>query len=110
MFERPVGFGHVVGQAFAAGEAFQTRKAVCYAERFGEGNRVIRPTLGQFADTSGNVDDAGRWFSLPRDETEQCRFARTVAAHEADAFGANGAREVFEEDAAFGLGNADLVE
>jgi hypothetical protein len=110
VFERPVGFGHVVGQSFAAGEAFQTRKTVCDAEGFGEGYRVIRPALGQLADTSGNVDDAGRWLSPPRDETEQRRFSRTVAAHEADAFGADGEREVFEEGAAFGRGNADLVE
>ena len=102
VFERPVGLGHVVCFAFAAGEAFETREAVCDAEGFGECDRVIRPALGEFADAAGNADGAGRWFALPCDEAQEGRLARAIAADEADAFGADGEREIFEQDAAFG--------
>jgi hypothetical protein len=52
MLQRPVGVGHVVFRAVAAGEALKTRQAGSYAEGFGERARVVA------AETMRDVKDA----------------------------------------------------
>ena len=90
VFKRPVGFGHVFFGAFAPFEAGETREAISDAEGLGERDRVIRPALGEFADCAGDCDGTGCGFALPCDQRQERGLARTVAADEADAFGADG--------------------